>query len=405
MSGKRLFLLVLLIFSSYFLFNKITGIDMRWTKVSSEFMKGNDTQSYGPGDFRIRGEKMVSMKLARPKITFKEPTEAELNDPNYKYTAEVTEPWMKSSSEILNRMNVTFYAGSISNSTQTFHEYAQSRAWWLSPDWKTIYLSTGWLDYHLEPEDFPDNEVPQITKFWRSTDYGHNWEQLTWPEQQNISSMRFINEQEGYLIGWGPRIWRTKNGGKYWHEIQVPAQVKDPQQPRKRFDLVALGKDNALYLAFVPTVGTGLSNEIWRLKRGEEASELIFSVPGNKVDNIFADANGKVYVFTHAGPKYEERNQISTLYQWNGEELNTIHSFPKGMLGYAIYQTPVNKHLLVQGPDYASILPKDWTALSKDGGKTWRTDKNSSSQGGYYDDVTGTDWRVSGYSLYKREIP
>jgi len=60
-------LLILLVGIGYFAFKQIANADMRWTKVSSEFVKGTDSQSYDPGDFRIHGEKMVSMKLAQRK--------------------------------------------------------------------------------------------------------------------------------------------------------------------------------------------------------------------------------------------------------------------------------------------------------------------------------------------------
>lgn len=174
--------------------------------------------------------------------------------------------------------------------------------------------------------------------------------------------MLFLNTEEGYAIGWEPHIWHTKNGGKDWRSIELPFQVKG-SHTRKRFDSVALGEDNALYMAFVAADDTERGSEVWRIKQGEMTPKFMFNVPGHNVDNILS-SGGQVYVLSRSGSIYEYSNQISTLYQWDNKQLNKLYSFPAGMVGMNIGQTPKNKHLLVQGWYNATNL-KDWMALSK----------------------------------------
>src|SRR5699024_7653531 len=104
-------------------------------------------------------------------------------------------------------------------------------------------------------------------------------------------------------------------------------------------------------------------SEVWRIKQGEMTPKFMFNVPGHNVDNILS-SGGQVYVLSRSGSIYEYSNQISTLYQWDNKQLNKLYSFPAGMIGMNIGQTPKNKHLLVQGWYNATNL-KDWMALSK----------------------------------------
>lgn len=123
----------------------VVGNGGMWERISNDFMK-EDTP-YGPGDFRIRNEQILSMKLTNPEITFK-PRE-ERSDPN---RAESTEAWMGNVSESANRRTVRILAGNIEDGIERrFEERAQQADWWLSPDWNTLYLATGWMDYHDDP--------------------------------------------------------------------------------------------------------------------------------------------------------------------------------------------------------------------------------------------------------------
>lgn len=157
-----------------------------WERVSSNFMK-EDTP-YGPGDFRIRDERLVSMKLTNPETTFKHRTDEEVAA-NVKL--EYSERWMASPAERANRRTVRILGGSLEEGVERrFEEPAQQADWWISPDWNTLYLATGWMDYHMDPAP-GERYTPQLTQLFKSIDQGESWERLHWPENQNISALRF----------------------------------------------------------------------------------------------------------------------------------------------------------------------------------------------------------------------
>lgn len=373
-----------------------------WTKVSSTFMKQN--KPYGPGDFRIRGHKAVSLKLNKPEITFKSREESKRPD-----VAEPTEAWMSNANERANRRTVRILAGDLNSLEQTLEEYAQKADWWLAPDWSTAYLATGWMDYYDEPKP-GERYTPQITKLFKSTNQGQDWVQQEWPEDQDITYLRFLDPQRGYLIGWGPRIWRTADGGASWTEILVPKQAMDPEDERAELDLVALGKDDVLRFAFLVRDTNGNHSQVYTLRWDEAEPRLAFTLSEQTVMDIADDGAGQVYILSQTGlPSYwaapdapPRQSQVSVK-RLGG--VDVMHTFKAGFTGYALYLTP-SQALLVDGVDESSLLPKDMTALSRDGGRTWKMEnEGSSAQGGYYDTQTGTRWRVSGYSLYRRDVP
>ncbi|MGR4068619.1 hypothetical protein [Billgrantia sp. C5P2] len=145
----------------------------------------SEDQSYGPGDFRVHGENVVSMKLTKPELTFKPMTQEQLDDPDSK--AEFAEEWMGNVHERANRRAVRILAGELdSQLSLRFEETAQQADWWLSPNWDTIYLATGWTD--RTQESLPGQRyLPQLTQLFKSTDKGQEWEKLRWPEDQNIN--------------------------------------------------------------------------------------------------------------------------------------------------------------------------------------------------------------------------
>ncbi|WP_341668602.1 WD40/YVTN/BNR-like repeat-containing protein [Alcaligenes sp. SDU_A2] len=372
-----------------------------WTKVSSTFIK--EDKPYGPGDFRIRGDRVISMKLTEPIVTFKPMEERSRPD-----VAEPTEAWMSDVKESANRRSVRILAGALDNPLRTFEERAQKADWWLAPDWSTAYLATGWMDYHDEPKPSERN-TPQLTKLFKSTNQGQDWQQLEWPEHQDITFLRFLDPQRGYLIGWGPRIWRTTDGGANWTEIPVPEQARDPQDERAEFDLVALGKDGTLRLAFLVRDDTGYHSQIHVLRWGENTPKLALRLPEQTVTDMADDGSNRLYILSQtglpsylAGPDAAPRLSQVSIQRTNG--VDVLQTFDKSVTGYALYTTP-SQALLFDGVDESGLRPRDLTALSLDGGRTWKQeDEGSSAQGGYYDTQTGTRWRVSSYSLYKRMI-
>lgn len=382
------------------------GGEEMWSKVRNDFMR--EDRPYGPGDFRIYGEAVISMKLTKPELTFKPMTQEQLDDPNSK--AEFSEEWMGDVHQRANRRAVRILAGELdSQLSSRFEEPAQQADWWLSPNRNTIYLATGWTD--RTQERLPGQRyLPQITQLFKSTDQGQEWEKLRWPEDQNITFLRFLDPQRGYLIGWGPKVWRTRDGGDHWDELPVPEGVRNPENPRQQFDLVALGEDNVLRMAFYDHAAD--ASRIHALPWGEDISQQTFTIPGHTVMDIAANTEGMVFVLTTQGAPYfslptEERGapRPSVVWGWNGDTLQRLHEFPPELTGYALYLTP-SEGLLFDGVDESSLRGRNVTAISYDGGASWEIeDEGSSSQGGYYDVQTGTRWRVEGYSLYRREIP
>ncbi len=380
----------------------VIGSWSMWERVSSDFIK--EDEPYGPGDFRIRGDNTLSLKLTKPEITFKPREERSTLQ-----KAEPSEPWMGDVNERANRRTVRLLSGSISNGAdRLFEEPAQQADWWLSRDWNTLYLATGWMDYHLSP---PPGEryTPQITQLFKSNDQGESWEKMRWPEEQNISALRFIDAERGYLIGWGPHIWRTNDGGDNWQEIPVPETSRDPGNERQRFDLVALGEDNVLRMAFHDQVRG--ESVMYTLPWGEDEPGFELALGHYRVMDIAATDQSETYILARRGrphgfmPKDKLPDHPSSVWHWNGDELTELHEFDSDLVGYALYITP-DEGLLFDGVNQGSLLGSDVTAVSYDGGGSWRMeDEGRNAQGGYYDTRTGERWRVVGYSLYRREIP
>ncbi|SNY97661.1 WD40/YVTN/BNR-like repeat-containing protein [Halomonas sp. hl-4] len=382
------------------------GDNEMWSRVRNDFMK--DDKPYGVGDFRVHGESVISMKLAKPELTFKPMTQEQLDDPNSK--AEFSEEWMNDVHQRANRRTVRILTGQLNSGVSTrFEEPAQQADWWLSPNRNTIYLATGWTD--RTQESLPGQRyLPQLTQLFKSTDQGQEWEKLRWPEDQDITFLRFLDPQRGYLVGWGPKVWRTRDGGEHWNELQVPGGARNPENPREQFDLVALGEDNVLRMAFYDHATD--TSQVHSLPWGEDISQQTLTIPGHTVMDIAANTEGMVFVLTTQGAPYfsltteqREAPRPSVVWSWNGDTLERLHEFPPELKGYALYLTP-EEGLLFDGVNESSLQVSNVTAVSYDGGGSWKIeDEGRSAEGGYYDTQTGERWRVSGYSLYRREIP
>ncbi|PFH28303.1 hypothetical protein BX604_2052 [Burkholderia sp. JKS000303] len=127
-----------------------------WETVSTHFMR-NDTP-YGGGRFRIKGNDVMSVRLANPEVTFK--LTAESSEPR---RPEPTEAWMNDTGELLNRMTISFFRGTIDGGmTRQFQQVGQNAAWWYSPDWSVQFLSTSWMNY--KAPDAHGGDAPQTTK-------------------------------------------------------------------------------------------------------------------------------------------------------------------------------------------------------------------------------------------------
>jgi len=146
----------------------IIASDAAWEKVSSTFMK--DSKPYGPGDFRVQGNQFITLKIADPETPTKPISKEQLANPQS--VSEFTEPWMYDVRERANRRSARLIHGQINGLIQElFKENAQNAAWWLAQDWKTVYISTGWMDYHDDPKP-GERYTPQTSKLFKSLDHG-----------------------------------------------------------------------------------------------------------------------------------------------------------------------------------------------------------------------------------------
>jgi hypothetical protein len=381
-----------------------------WETITTTFSKGD--KPYGGGAFRIHDSQVISLKLADPVITFK-PAD-QLKDPQ---VAEPTEAWMNDTAELLNRGTVNFLRGTLNGGlTRTFQQRGQDAAWWYSKDWRTVYVSTGWMDYKTPR---PSNGLaPQITKLWRSSDGGQNWTQLSWQEDHNIEQLLFLDQQRGYAIGWGPHIWRTADGGQSWHEVKVPP-LADVGKPRKTFDAVNLSPDGVLRVAYyVEQLGDlKTSSLIYRLAWDQQDFEQDVVLPNQTVVDLQStpESTGgySLYALSRLGaPRNwddpsDKGHRTGALSTWlNGQRstVQQLHTFDERLMldGLSVGKQGV---LLMYATDATGDgAPLDLTFISTDSGKSWKELNDGAAQGGYFDPDTNTQYALFAYTLKKRKL-
>lgn len=383
-----------------------------WETVSNVFMKSD--KPYGGGAFRLRGDEMMTLKVVGQEIKFK--PSSEWKDPD---VAEPAEPWMYRSGETLNRSTASFFRGTLEGAaTRYFQQQAQDGAWWYSGDWQVQYIATGWMDYTCpEPKD---GLSPQITKLWRSIDGGKTWAQLKWPEDRNISYLKFLDSQRGYAIGWGPHVWRTADGGQTWQEIPQPPMASDYRKPRKQFDAVDLGPDGTLRVAYyVGMLGeVRLSSVVYRLRWESPHFEPDVVLPDQVVVQLGTtdEPPGRtysVYALSRLGPprNYDDQNdkgkRTGAISTWPGYQTPTVeqrHIFDER---YRVGGLSVGKRgvLLVYATDSnREGAPHQITFHSQDYGKSWEDIDDGMMQGGWFDSQTNTQYALYAYTLKKRQF-
>ncbi|WP_031364541.1 hypothetical protein [Caballeronia sordidicola] len=382
-----------------------------WETVTTTFTKTD--KPYGGGAFRIHGNDVLSLKTADPEIHY----HVVGLDKGYDGAQAIAEePWAEDSGERLSRSTVRILRGKLDdNLTRAFEQRGQDAAWSYSKDWSTLYVSTGWMDY-TKPVP-KDGMSPQITKLWRSHDSGKTWTQLTWPENQNIGKLLFLDPLRGYAIGWGPHIWRTADGGQSWQEIKMPPLATHYDQPRKTFDAVNLGPNGVLRVAYyVTSLGEiRTSSVVCRLAWDWQDFEQDAVLPQQTVVDLQSsqEASGiySLYALSRLGPprNWDDRTDkghrtgaISSWLSYQQPEVKQSHTFDERLTldGLSVGTRGV---LLVYATDATRDgAPHDFTLSSTDSGKSWKETDDGIMQGGYFDAETNTQYGLYAYTLKKR---
>lgn len=387
----------------------------QWTTVTSTFTK--EDKPFGGGAFRLRGNDVMTLKLADPEVRFRV---VGLDKGYDEAQAVPEEPWMDDTAELLNRSTAKFLRGTLDgHMARSFLEPAQNAAWWYSKDWSTLYIATDWMDYKIRE---PKNGLsPHIAKLWRSEDGGKTWTQLQWPEDQNINNLFFLDSKRGYAIGWGPHVWRTADGGQSWKEIALPPMATDVQQPRKTFDAADLGPDGMLRIAYyVPMLGTiQASSVVYRLPWGATQFESDAVLPNQVVVQLGSSGDGaagspySLYALSRLGPprdwnsKDDNGHRTGAISTWMSHGQPTIaqlHTFDQRYTldGLSVGTKGV---LLVYATDASREgAPHDITFYSRDSGRSWSDIDDGIGQGGWFDPQTNTQYALYAYTLKKRQF-
>lgn len=399
--------LVALAIGTYGYVSTATG----WETVSTHFMR-NDTPS-GGGHFRIKGNDVMSVTLANPEVTFK-PT-AESSEPQ---RPEPTEAWMNDTGELLNRMTISFFRGTIDGGMKRqFRQVGQNAAWWYSPDWSVQFLSTSWMNYKAPGAHGGD--APQTTKLWRSLNGGQTWSQLQWPDSQNIGQLLFLDPQRGYAIGWGPRVWRTADGANTWQAIDVPTDAHVAGETRRNFNAASLGPDGVLRIAYsvAPTAETPARSVIDRLDWAQHAFVTDTELPGQVVTALDTTpgpaARYSLYALSRLdkpqnGKVHDNGRRTGAISTWTNDHPESVQQLRTFDETLRLDSLSVGRDglLLVYATDPNSGshggAPIDLTFSSADAGKSWDQATDKVGQGGYFDAQTNTLYWLHAFTLKKR---
>ncbi|WP_439683106.1 WD40/YVTN/BNR-like repeat-containing protein [Cupriavidus oxalaticus] len=396
---------------------------------------------YGGADFRVKGNRLLWLKVAPPHTPFK--AVSEWKDP---MIPESMEPWMNNSSERLNRYTVRFFTGTFEHDlTKRFEQFGQNATWWVSPDWTVIYIATTWTDY--KQDNGPDGYGVTYHKLWKSGDGGMTWRRLPWPQVNNISQLAFLDANRGYAIGWGPHIWRTADGGQHWNEIEVPvvayrvdsnqtraAQVKARsdapivKDARFAFTSSYLAPNGVLFFAFYSPEPHGRQKDLSLVYalRWEDPVDIYFraqqprgpemAVPqATVVDMLWVPAGDKgirsnaLYLLTEQGvphnydiPHDSDRKRPAGIWRWTGSEPMHLKTFDDDIAPGALN---LGRDNLLMIDASSSKNEHDIALISRDGGESWdKQDEGPGAAGGYFGNGGVTKWRYFGNSLHSREI-
>lgn len=402
-----------------------------WT-YETELMEHD--KPYGGGDMRIRGRQVMVFKPIGPELKFK--PAAELKDPE---VAEFTEEWMDDSSERLNRHTVRLLRGDMDKGIRRiFEKPGQNGAWWLSPDWQTIYVTTDWINYHLPSG--PDGYGQSWHTLWKSSDGGQSWRQLPWPERvPNGQPLFMADGRRGYLVADGMRIWRTADGGEHWQEIVLPSwanqQLTDHpsgngllpmiKSTHAVFSAYDLADDGTLRLAFYvrkARLAAGLgevteSTLLYSLPFAAPLDELARKwlrpdavLPQQSVIDIKTARDGGLHLIALQGQVQPETVDIiqkrpAAYLHWKDGKATYRHAFEPRVIPGALFVGPQNQLVLAgesQKPE--QIMSDAITLVSTDQGRSWDESDDGMAYAWYYEAERNRIWKYQFNSLYWRQL-
>lgn len=403
-----------------------------WT-YETELMEHD--KPYGGGDLRISGTQAIVFKPIAPEIKFKPVPPGKLADD---YRPEETEPWMKDVDEIENRSTIRILRGNLKDGiTRIFEKPGQNGAWWISPDWKTIYVSTDWTNYKLP--NGPDGYGQRWHTLWKSVDGGNTWRQLPWPDRVQPGQPLFLPDgQHGYLIADGMRIWKTSDGGEHWLEITLPPWtnqrlmfnpdgnglsplVKNTRATFSSYDLDSSGK---LYVSFYIR-----KIKLPQITENVTESTLLYSIPwdinlnqlprkwlrpdiilhNQSIADIKASTDGTVHLISFIGKEapdlkgdLESRPAAYMVYKNNSEVFK--HQFSSDVVPGALFLGNEGQ-LILSGESRkpGEVMGDSVTLISTDKGKTWDKESDGFAWAWYYEKERNRIWKYEGHSLYWRK--
>lgn len=352
----------------------------------------------------------MTVKIAGPELRFK--PVGEWKSPE---VAEVAEPWMNDTRELLNRETVSFMRGSVGEQlSRSFRTNGQDIAWWYCPDWTAHYLATEWIDY--KDVDPSTGRAERYTKLWHSVDGGKTWTQFAWPEARIIKRLMFLDAKRGYAIGEGPRVWRTADGGRSWREMALPRYAENSGH-EQNFNGTDLSATGVLRMAFYVDGADGVraSTFVFRLNWDAEQFEHEVTLKQQAIVALRSAPNDsgveRIYALSALGslrdlvnnPRDDAR-RTGAISAWTAaqpSEVQQLHTFDSR---FSFNGLSVGKHgaVLVYATDAGrNGAPHNFTFSSTDSGKSWDEQDDGISQGGYFDPDTNTLYRLYGYTLKK----
>ncbi len=374
-------------------------------------------EPYGGGELFVQPDEQGSlmMQLLGAPLEFKKGAPGEF-----------TEEWMNDVSEISNRKSIRILKSDLQGNVDiVFQKYGDQSQWWISNDGQIVYLVMEWFD-RVKSEGVSKDEYLDYSYFTihKSTDAGRHFSQLPWPEHEPINHPVFKqNGQDGYLLGGGPSIWRTTDGGLTWVEINAPKEILATgtgEDARARyinrtaqfeaFDLDQIGTLSVA--AFIQDrLGYKDTTLIYQLPWDETITDMQalkpIVLPEMRVEDIKRAPEGGLYLLT-------KTHDFSTLYP-NSEEVDYgfMHLQQDKIVTQTIFGRPLRLITLYQGQDNMLVASgvetktmslSDRNFISFDNGLNWTLSKGPSNAAAYIDEKTNKAWMYKGFSYYYKHI-